>query len=520
MAKTVPLGLDSRRTGVLLAIAGALVLLGWQFHLAVLKGVIAHGRAVAPYTALCLIVCGGALWMQSSLRRPWQIVAALGGLAVAALCGAMVLEHALALDLNIDVRFFSHRLSEWTVQGLPPGRMEFFTAVALVFCGLSLVLNVIPGRVRTAQALAGVAGAVGFVCIVGRTYHVEPFFSHGMPVASMVFVLLLAWGLLVVAPEQALTGIVLSRSAGGFLARRLLMLTFVALPLLGFFSVFLQERGARNANLMTAIMVLACVIIMGTSIVVVASALNAADDRRETAEIALRRNEKLSAAGRFAATIAHEINNPLGAVMNLVYLLRQQTGLPAESRALLDTVDQELKRIAHISRQTLAFYKESAEREEFLASDLLDEVVYLLESKLRSKNLMIERNFEECNIRAIKGEIRQVLSNLLSNAIDASEIGGLIRLHVTRAGLGVVRVEVEDHGPGIPEANVRRLFQPFFTTKTDVGNGLGLWVSKNLVEKNGGEITARTVTEPGESGSTFIVLLPAAPEARAITRSA
>jgi signal transduction histidine kinase len=519
MAKIVHPTLNARLVGMLVLAAGALVLLGWQFHLPALKGELRHGQALAPFTALCFILAGAGLWIGSYRQRLGRIVASLCGAVIAVISGAMLLEHTLALDLQIDTRFFGHRMAEWAIQELPPGRMDLFTSLALVFSGLSLLLAIARAQVRASQVLAGLCAAVAYVALLGRAYHVEPFFAHAMPIATIVLVLLLGWGLLVVEPGEALMGIVLSTSAGGFLARRLLVLTFLALPTLGFFGVYLQERGARNANLMTAMMVLAIVVTMAVSVVIVASALNAADDRREVAELALRRNEKLSAAGRFAATIAHEINNPLGAVMNLVYLLRQQSGLPTESRALLDTVDQELRRIAHISRQTLAFYKESTEREDFPVAELLDEVVYLLESKLRSKNLSVERDYEDCVILATKGEIRQVMSNLLSNAIDASELGGLIRLHVLREGRGAVRIEVEDHGPGIPEQNVRRLFQPFFTTKTDVGNGLGLWVSKNLVEKNGGEISARTVTEPGASGSTFIVLLPAA-ERRAVTKSA
>jgi signal transduction histidine kinase len=113
-------------------------------------------------------------------------------------------------------------------------------------------------------------------------------------------------------------------------------------------------------------------------------------------------------------------------------------------------------------------------------------------------------------IRAVKGEIRQVLSNLFTNAIDASPNGGLIQIRVRRNGNHTVRMEIEDHGPGISPSDMKRLFQPFFTTKPDVGNGLGLWVSKNLIEKNGGAISVETSVQAGNTGSTFSIQLPAA----------
>lgn len=238
-------------------------------------------------------------------------------------------------------------------------------------------------------------------------------------------------------------------------------------------------------------------------------------DRRRREEEALRRSEKLAAAGRLAATIAHEINNPLEAVTNLVYLMRQDQGSSKQVEELLKAAEEQLARINHIARQTLAFYRERSVPEMVDAAQTFEELLAIFRSRLTAKQVEVEKQFENVEqLQAFKGEIRQVLSNLLTNAIDASPPGGKLILRVKSGpaingdSKGTVLMEVEDFGAGIQPGDRDRIFEPFFTTKSDVGTGLGLWVSRQIVEKHGGTLQFRTCPEKGSSGTCFCVVLP------------
>jgi len=159
----------------------------------------------------------------------------------------------------------------------------------------------------------------------------------------------------------------------------------------------------------------------------------------------------------------------------------------------------------------LGFYKESLSPEVFSPSSLVEEVVFLLKNRIQSKQLDIDRQaVAPVEAHAVKGEVRQIISNLLSNAIDASPVGGVI---VVSSALGeneTIEITVKDFGSGIPTAHLTRIFQPFFSTKSDVGTGLGLWVTNNLVRKNKGTIQVRSSTKRGESGTVFTFSIPAA----------
>jgi len=226
------------------------------------------------------------------------------------------------------------------------------------------------------------------------------------------------------------------------------------------------------------------------------------------AEQALRRAEKLAAAGRLAATVAHEVNNPLEALVNVVYLAQRTEGLPREAAEHLSIADGELQRMAHIVRQTLGFYRESTLPKATGMVRLVSEALDLYRSRGASRGVALrapDTAEEEIFITVIAGEIKQVLANLIANAIDATPAGGRVETSVARCGK-MVEMVVSDTGSGIAEANRKRLFEPFFTTKADVGTGLGLWVSKGIVEKHGGEIVIDAAAGPG---TTVRVRLPA-----------
>lgn len=242
---------------------------------------------------------------------------------------------------------------------------------------------------------------------------------------------------------------------------------------------------------------------------------------RAQAEQALRTAERLATLGRLAAVIAHEINNPLEAVTNVLYLLRQRPDLDSVSRDYIRIADEELARVAHIVRQALSFSRGHADATEVRLSTVLQNVLDLYGTRVQAGNITIEKQFEcEGDIVAIEGELRQVFSNLIVNAVDAVSNGGRLVLRIAasrdwrnpaRKG---IRVSIADNGTGIKPEYRDELFEPFFTTKGNKGTGLGLWISREIVEKHGGSMRLHSRTTPGTSGTVFSVFLPLNPEHR------
>jgi PAS domain S-box-containing protein len=231
---------------------------------------------------------------------------------------------------------------------------------------------------------------------------------------------------------------------------------------------------------------------------------------RKKMERALRITEKLAAAGRLAATVAHEINNPLESVTNFVYLAKTSPELPPVLRRYLDCADQELSRVAHIARQTLGFYRDNSRPTSLELSKVVDDVVTIYQRKLENKNIALDRHIaSDLTIFSVEGELKQVLSNLVANAIDASNMDSRIAISARRVsssnGQRCVRIVIADRGEGIAAENKEKLFAPFFTTKQDVGTGLGLWITKELVEKAGGSIRLRSRVG---SGTVVAIVLP------------
>jgi signal transduction histidine kinase len=235
---------------------------------------------------------------------------------------------------------------------------------------------------------------------------------------------------------------------------------------------------------------------------------------RKQAEEALLRSELLAGAGRLAASIAHEINNPLEALINTVYLARMTADLPEPAREYLDLADGEIMRVALITRQTLGFYREFSAATSNSASALIGSVVSLLKAKIRASGAIVEQQCDEqLQVMGVSGELRQVLANLLANSLDSIDQGGRIVLRASTSinpddGRRRFRITVADCGHGMGTATMKQIFDPFFTTKGSVGTGLGLWVCKQLVDKNGGSIRVRSHMDGKRGGTTFSVLLP------------
>jgi PAS domain S-box-containing protein len=249
---------------------------------------------------------------------------------------------------------------------------------------------------------------------------------------------------------------------------------------------------------------------------------------RKLGEEALRRTEKLAAAGRLAATIAHEINNPLEAVTNLLYLLRKNPSLDEKARQHLSIAEIESERVAHITKQTLGFYREHTSPVPIVLSQAMDGILSLYERKIESRAITVRKEYKDqgTSVVALEGEIRQVFSNLIVNAVDAMELGGKLRVRIhpscewgnsRRLGVTVV---VCDNGSGITAEHRKKIFEPFFTTKKDVGTGLGLWLSSEIVHKHGGALRLRSRATPGSSGTVFSVFLPCSNELASAKKSA
>jgi PAS domain S-box-containing protein len=233
-------------------------------------------------------------------------------------------------------------------------------------------------------------------------------------------------------------------------------------------------------------------------------------------EAALHTTERLASVGRLAATVAHEINNPLESVINFVYLAKHQPEISEETHSFLNSADQELARVAHIAQQTLGFYRDNSHPISLSISTVIESVLNVYHFKLQNKALQIESQIDPgLTVLALQGEVKQVLSNLIANAIDASHHGGriIIRARASRHPLSRtpgIRITIADSGTGIAPRNKQRLFVPFFTTKQAVGTGLGLWITKDLLEKKGGHIQFRS-SDSTPSGTVMSIFLPETP---------
>ena len=227
---------------------------------------------------------------------------------------------------------------------------------------------------------------------------------------------------------------------------------------------------------------------------------------RKKAEKALLQSEKLASVGRLASSIAHEINNPLESVTNLLYILASRVEDPETLQFVL-TAQEELSRVSHIATHALGFHKQSSNRTEIGLHGLAESVLALYRARLESSNVIaVSECAEDVRLLCFEGELRQVIVSLVANAYDALRSGGRlsIRAHESRnwtTGHKGVRMLIADSGTGIDEPAQRRLFEPFFSTKGIGGSGLGLWITKDLVAKNGGTVTIRSNSHPGRSGT-------------------
>lgn len=235
-------------------------------------------------------------------------------------------------------------------------------------------------------------------------------------------------------------------------------------------------------------------------------------DRQFRSDEALRNTEKLAVAGRLAATMAHEVNNPLEALRNLLFLVEHSTKLE-EAQSFGEMAAQELERICDIVQHTLRFHRASATPGFTDVSELATSALALFRGKLRERHIVENVQVEKCFAYCSSGEIRQALVNLIGNALDAMPDGGMLRVRVRSVmmdGVRFARLTVGDTGCGIQQDIRGNLFTQFFTTKGSRGTGLGLWLTRDIVQRNAGRMRYRSrVNAP--SGTVFGIYLPSVP---------
>ena len=238
---------------------------------------------------------------------------------------------------------------------------------------------------------------------------------------------------------------------------------------------------------------------------------------RKQSEETLRKTEKLAATGRLAASIAHEVNNPLEAITNLLYLLRNFCDLDEPAMRYVTMAEREGKRIAEIAQQTLRFYRQSTQPHRASMEELLGSVMDIYQNRLHTLDIKVERQYDpRMDLYCYAGEVRQVFANLVGNAIDATSTGGKLVVRARRSrswqfpSVSGVRFTVADTGDGMNEEVRERVFEAFFTTKEETGTGLGLWVSHEIILKHRGviHVRSRAAGAGRTSGTVFQIFLP------------
>jgi PAS domain S-box-containing protein len=247
----------------------------------------------------------------------------------------------------------------------------------------------------------------------------------------------------------------------------------------------------------------------------IASVMDVTEAKR--AEEHLHKVEKLAAAGQLAASLAHEINNPLSSVINALYLLKRHSPMDDRAMYLVNTAGSELDRVARIVKQSLSYYREGSTQQPVDLATLLEDSLQVFSEKIRHAGIQVTKKLTPgTTILGYADELRQVIDNLLLNAIEASPDGGRLIVCVRPSRdwtdlvqLGV-RLTIADSGGGIPKESVARVFEPFFTTKPVRGTGLGLWVVHGILAKHGGKIRIRSNCHKPKSGTVISILWPVA----------
>jgi signal transduction histidine kinase len=500
----------SRNAGALVAtivgVSGVLVTFGWLFGVHSLQGRV-YGLFIAPNSALILILASASILLQLTTKRALHGLGVAIGVFVALFGGACLVQRFVGYDFGVDRFFLASSLHQWTVPGVPPGRIAAPTALAAIFIGIALV-SLRWKRSFTTDAASSLTSTIAYVAVLGYIYGSRPFYGYIMSLPTAVLVLTIGVALFLSGRHSALRAVVFSSNAGGILLRRLSPLILGALPLMGWIRLRWLQYADIPVEFGTVVFVVATVLLFAITTVMVAATLNRVDEQRKVAQAALMRTEKLAVAGRLAATVAHEVNNPLAGALNAIYLARTS---PEMAPQMLEAAERELTRVAAVARQSLGFYRGHSKPQPVPVRIALGEVVTMFRAGAAAKSVTLEiTGNSTLSVFADPGELRQVITNLVANAVDATPSGGHIELGARACSFSEVEICVQDTGSGIPLEAYDQVFEPFFTTKPNVGTGLGLFVTKDLVQKNGGKVRFESSTALAKSGTKFFVVLPLA----------
>ena len=505
----------------------ALDIAGWLLHLPLLTSVFPHYATMKPNTGICLGLV--ALGIATRQRPGTGASAWLNALSILAITLALllslgsILEYVGSLNLGIDTLVIPVPGDR---PGDPVGRMAIATASCISLLGLATLLVdrlAIPATLFYLGVFGvSLSALLGFVFNAGPLFGVRWFTSMAVHTALGCFLLSLAG--LFLRPEREPLGS-LARHEHRKGRSRWLLPAVTLFPL----AVALPPAIAMRLGWIDPGFGLALVIVILTTVQTYIlwrdniDLTRAYRDRKQV-EGALFQSEKLAIVGRLSASIAHEIKNPLETVNMFMYLIRTSDSLD-EARNFASTAETELERINHITTQTLAFSRDTRNNTLCDPAEIAESALRLLVSRIKATNVTVSRDFGQAtgHFNTNPGELRQVLINLLSNALDATPPRGTLAIRVRRSRSWLsprsadrvpgIRILIADSGSGISTDVRRHIFEPFFTTKLETGNGLGLWVAKNLVEKLGGTLKLHSSTIPGASGSAFAIFLPEAGDA-------
>jgi signal transduction histidine kinase len=504
----------------------AMDVLGWLFHLPLLTSMLPHYATMKPNTAACLAFLAAATLLKRRhepqalrlrLLRPRVVSIASLACALLALVFAFVklLEYKTSHNAGLDALLIH---TQPDVVSTTAGRLALGTVLCVVLISVALIaLDAKPGlslAVLLTSAFLAFSALIGFIFDAGPHFGFWLLSSIAAPTALSLLMLQLST--LALRPERepfvSFTHVHRSGRRQWLLLGVTVVPALVALPLL-----FAMKAGLMHPPFALALLVVVLVCIQLLILWQDSSALSQLEGRRKQTEQALLQSEKLAVVGRLAASISHEINNPLEAIGNILYLIRNAESLASAQEYSL-MAEQELSRVAQITTQTLSFYRELRHPALYLPTSIVDSALTLLSGKISTARVSIRVDFHD-NVQPIlcrEGELRQVFVNLISNAIEATPPGGQLVVRVRPSsswrsdspGPGV-RVLIADSGRGISPEFRDRIFEPFFTTKAhETGNGLGLWVVADLIEKQGGMIRMSSSQLSGWQGTTFCVFLP------------
>ena len=497
---------------------GGAVIAGWIYRVPVLKGQW-FGTFVAPNTALLFVIAGLAVLAHRFAGRT-RVMGWLGialGIAIALFAAATTFERSTGLDLGIDRLFLGAYLPDWTLTDAPPGRMAAPSAVAFLLAGLGIAF-LRRKRGNIVDWISAGVFTIGYLAVLGYVYGLRSFYGYVMALPTAVMFLLTTALLLAAAERSWLRSLAVTPEAGGIVVRRLTPLILLLLPGLGWVRITVDKRGWVPHEFATALFALTTVLVFTVTALFMAQKLNRIDAERKQAQAALVQSEKMATAGRLAATVAHEINNPLAAALNSIFLART-SNLNESAQYYLQVAERELQRVAAMTRRSLGFYRGQTKPDRIDLNAELREVMDVMRPHAMGKGVQLSLHSDnDVWVIATAGELRQVFSNLVANAIEATAHGGYVIVEARVKGHSTAEVRVQDNGCGIAPEQRSHIFEPFFTTKQKTGVGLGLFVVGELVDKNGGSVRCDSSTTPEKHGTTFTVALPLA-KARIVARA-